>query len=165
MMYETIVRLFDTSQFNTWVFNNPVLFLCILTLGLSTGYFLFPRLMLIYLYLRHKRRLWSWQILRGKQMSKRARDQKLGERLYDFCLDEINSGRMTHKEKRRYLRNIEMAFELEPGTLIPKPSIHERKRRTLGRLSTEGASKFTEKVSAATQPLKQRLSSLIAGKV
>ena len=163
-MHETIVQFLNMSQFDTWITANPVLFACIVLLMFMAGYFFYPRILYTYQRLVLIRRRWVWWLLRGKNMSKRARDGDRANRLYDWMLDEIKAGRMTHKEKRRFLRNIEMAFELEIGTMTPRPSVQERKRRALGRLSADGANKFVEKVSAAAQPITKRLSSIIAGK-
>jgi len=164
-MFEAMVAYIDTSQFVKWMQLNPLLFLGILGFCLVTSYFFFPLVVSIFLYLRNKRLRWKWWILRGKQMSKRARNFELAEALDTLLAEWVTKGKLTRKEKRRYLRNLEMTFELEPGDLTPRPNVHERKRRTLGRLSADTANKFTEKVSAASQPLTKRLSSLISGKV
>jgi len=129
------------------------------------GYFFYPRMLYTYQRLVLIRRKWVWWLLRGKHMSKRARNFELAEAIDDLLREWVNKGKMTHREKRKKLRMLELAFELEPGDLTPRPNVHERKRRALGRLSADKANKFVEKVSAAAQPLKQRLSSIIAGKV
>ncbi|SRR5260221_4884798 len=162
-MYETIVRLFDTSQFNAWIIDNALLSLCIAALIFITSYFFFPFLMAILLHLRHKRRVWQWWLLRGKKMSKRARNFELAEALDTLLADWVNKGKLTRREKRRYLINLEMAFELEPGDLTPRPNAHERKRRILSRLPADKANKFVNKMSASVQPAK-RLINVLTGK-
>ena len=162
-MYETIVRLFDTSQFITWVMDNSVLSVCIAILTIIAGYFFLPLGMIIFLYLRHKRLVWKWWILRGKSMSKRARNYELAEEVDDLLRDWVTKGKLTKRDRRRMAKNLEMALELERGDLSPRPNVHERKRRTLGRLSADTANKFTEKMSATVQPIKQ-LSSILTGK-
>ncbi len=163
-MYETIVRLFDTSQFITWVMDNSVLSVCIAILTIIAGYFFLPFVVFIFLYLRHKRLVWKWWILRGKHMSKRARNYELAEEVDDLLRDWVTKGKLTKRDRRRMAMNLEMALELERGDLTPRPNVHERKRRALGRLSADTANKFVEKVSAAAQPITKRLSSIIAGK-
>src|SRR5258708_12249049 len=98
-MYETIVRLFDTSQFNAWIIDNALLSLCIAALIFITSYFFFPFLMAILLHLRHKRRVWQWWLLRGKKMSKRARNFDLPEALYTLLPNWFNNAKLTHTEK------------------------------------------------------------------
>lgn len=164
-MHETIVQFLNMSQFDTWITNNPVLFVCIGALLLMAGYFFFPRVLYLYLRLRTMRRRWQWWLLRGKSMSKRARNYELAEEVDDLLRDWVNKGKITKRDRRRMALNLEIALELERGDLTPRPNVHERKRRTLGRLSADTANKFTEKVSAAAQPLTKRLSSLISGKV
>jgi len=97
-------------------------------------------------------------------MSKRARNFELAEEVDDLLRDWVTKGKLTKRDRRRMAMNLEMALELERGDLTPRPNVHERKRRALGRLSADGANKFVEKVSAAAQPLTKRLSSIIAGK-
>ena len=164
-MHETIVQFLNMSQFDTWITENPVLFVCIVALIGMSGYFFFPRVLFTYRRLKLMRQRWVWELLRGQRMSKRARNFELAEAIDDLLREWVVKGKLTHREKRRYSRGLEMALELEHGDLTPRPNVHERKRRTLGRLSADTANKFTEKMSAAAQPLKQRLSSLIAGKV
>jgi len=96
-------------------------------------------------------------------MSKRARNYELAEEVDDLLRDWVTKGKLTKRDRRRMAKNLEMALELERGDLSPRPNVHERKRRTLGRLSADTANKFTEKMSATVQPIKQ-LSSILTGK-
>jgi hypothetical protein len=102
-------------------------------------YFFAPKLKLWYQMIRRRRMYWRYQVMLGRKMTTRKKNTHIGERLYEMLLAEVKKGEITHKDKRRYLRLFELMLELEPGTITPKPSVKETKRKILGRLSAKAA--------------------------
>jgi len=129
-----VLQFLDPSSFNTWAAENIIWLTALITISVIGVYFFKPKLMYWLQLIRRRRLYWQYQALVGRAMSKRARDQELAGDLYDFLLDRVQKGKMTHKEKRRRLRLYEIVFELEPGTLRPKPGFQELKRRIRSRL-------------------------------
>lgn len=120
-------------------------------------YFFAPKLRHWALLLRRRRNYWAYQAMVGLRMSKRAKDIQVSEKIYDILLDLVKQGVLTHKDKRKYLRVLELAFDLEPGLIRPKPNGLELKRKIRSRLSAKSA-------NIISLSPRRRLAALIASK-
>lgn len=125
---------------NNWSLEGIPLIAAALLLFFSVRFFA-PKLRYWFLLLSKKRRYWAYQAMVGMRMSKRAKDILVGKAVYEALLQLIDKRVLTHREKRRYLKIIETAFDIEPGVIRPieTPHVKEVKRRIFGRLSAKSA--------------------------
>ena len=152
-----ILQFLDPSSLNSWLLDN-IIWTASLFFVMAVGiYFFLPLVGYQLSRLRRLRQRWVYSNKMGRMMSKRAKDCKIAKRTYDMLLDAIRAGEITHKDKRRYLRTLELAFELPPGTLRPKPAVVEIKRRIKGRLSAASA-------NVTELPLARRLAMALSTK-
>ena len=134
-----VLQFLDPSSFNTWAAENIIWLSALIAISAIGVYFFKPKLMFWLRLIRQRRLYWAYQALVGRKMSKRAKDMQVAEAAYDMLLDLVKKQVITGKDKRKYLRILEIAFELEPGLLRPKHSVPELKRRIRSRLSAVSA--------------------------
>jgi hypothetical protein len=124
----------DLSGIDQFVIDNTAWLLMLTVLGVVILTFFAPLIAYKTHKLRKLRQFWKYQAMVGWHMSKRQRDIYIAKRAYDMLLDAIAAKEITHKDKRQYLRRLEIALDLEPGVLRPKPTGMEIKSRIRRRL-------------------------------
>jgi hypothetical protein len=128
------ILVYPTDPFVNWIQVNWVSALIVFLICLLSLNVLRPFIRLKIAQLRGMRLRWDYQRLMGRQMSARAKRRSIGEHLAAEIVQMMDKGIITRKEKREYLRRLEIVLELDQGDLAPKPHKKETKRRILGRL-------------------------------
>jgi hypothetical protein len=126
--------VYPSDPYVVWMQENWVSVLLVFLVSLTALNILRPLIRWKLSQLRRIRLRWDYQRLMGRQMSTRAKRRDIGERLATEIVHLLDKGIITRKEKREYLRKLEIVLELDQGDLAPKPHKKETKKRILGRL-------------------------------